>query len=633
MALKAKAGYLSWAFCLLQLAVDSMANVQTPFNTTVGPFSTSTLVNSRLPGTHSSPAGFVSALGSKHGFVSALGDGHLYLNGELFDFRSFNCPTLLGGVDFQVRDYVETISAFGTPVTRTYTLYVANNMFSDGQQPPSSSHILGWDSYTNDWIYNETNWRSIDKALHLSRQHGVRVIIPIINQDYGPVDTNWVGNFNDLIRHRYNIQNYTDAQRAVDWFTDREMIVGYKQIITYFLNRINTYNGIRIGDDQTILAFETGNEMNWGRENQTIHDRPAPANWTIEIAKHIKSLAPKTLVMDGSYSRNPAAAWEDEVLDCPYVDLYSYHFYGTGDLRAYPSLEEKVRAHGKTFIVGEHGFYDKVEVYESFYKNATCAGALVWSLRPHSENGGFVTHGEGNNIFSYHAPGFRNQTSEKFDTQEADVISMTYDASYRVLELEPPPKPVPGPPEAFLVTNGTHAGLSWRGSAWAQQYQIFGAVLQNLHFNLISQAMQDNVEAGQLFVPLDPSDPTKPITITLPESLPEKSHAGYIDTKWCLPGSPAPCPINVNFAKKDDGPQKPLSNQTQPSILSDPIGAAQDIYRRLLPMGPPLPTIPQPQGSFSGGWFSVRAISADGIPGGISQSVFLNTEWNANQNH
>jgi hypothetical protein len=61
----------------------------------------------------------------------------------------------------------------------------------------------------------------------------------------------------------------------VDWFTDREMITGYKQIITYFLNRINTYNGIRIGDDQTILAFETGNEMNWGRENQTIRMCPS----------------------------------------------------------------------------------------------------------------------------------------------------------------------------------------------------------------------------------------------------------------------------------------------------------------------------------------------------------------------
>ncbi|KAI7961467.1 hypothetical protein MJO28_001956 [Puccinia striiformis f. sp. tritici] len=624
-----RAAYVSWAFSLLRLAGHTKADVQTAFDTTAESLSTIAGVRTRLPplGSNSVSSNFISTLGSKHGFVSALGDGHLYLNGELFDFRSFNCPTMFEVGEFEARDQVETISAFGSPVTRTYTLHVANTMFPDGQQPPSSSQILGWNNYTNDWIYNETNWRNIDRALDLSRQHGVRLIIPIINQDYGSSNTNWVGNFNDLIRHRYNIQNYTTANQAVDWFTDREMIKGYKQIITYFLNRINTYNGIRIGDDQTVLAFETGNEMNWGNENRTIFERPAPANWTIEIAQHIKSLAPKTLVMDGSYARNTTLAWEDEVLDSPHVDLYSYHFYGTGDVRAYQSLQDQVRAHGKTFIVGEHGFYDKIEAYDSFYKNLTSAGALVWSLRPHSENGGFVTHGEGNNIFSYHAPGFRNQISEKFDTQEADVISLTYDASYKVLRLAPPPKPIPGAPEAFLVTNGTHAGLSWRGSAWAQQYQIYGAVVQDLRFNLISQSLSDNVEAGQLFVPLDPSDPTRPIKITLPEPIPEQSHAGWLDTKWCAPGSSAPCPIDINFPKKDLDRQNSLSvpNQTRHSSLSDGLDIARNVYARLLPSSSPIP-----QNYFAGGWFSVRAISADGIPGGISQSVFLKTDWNAN---
>ncbi|PLW05735.1 hypothetical protein PCANC_26084 [Puccinia coronata f. sp. avenae] len=629
---KIQAGYLLRALCLLQvpLAAGSMADVQTAFDTAIGLQPPNVDFRVRIPGTDSSPGNFVSALGSKPGFVSALGDGHLYLNGELFDFRSFNSPTLLEVGEFQVRDYVETISAFGSPVTRTYTLHVANNNFPDGNQPPEEAQILGWNNYTNDWIYNETNWRNIDRALHISRQHGVRLIIPIINQDYGSPTTNWVGNFNDLIRHRYNIQNYTVAQQAVDWFTDREMITSFKQIITYFLNRVNTYNGIRIGDDSTVLAFETGNEMNWGNANRTIFERPAPSNWTIEIAEHIKSLAPKTLVMDGSYSRNPSEAWEDEVLNSPHVELFSYHMYGSGDTLLYHQLQDRVKAHGKTFILGEHGFYDKAQVYESFYKTMTCAGSLVCSLRPHSENGGFVTHGEGNNIYSYHAPGFKNQTSTKFDTHEADVISLTYDASYRVLELEPPPKPVPSSPDAFLVTNGTHAGLSWRGSAWAQRYEIFGAVVQSSRFNLISQSIQDNVEAGKLFVPLDPTDPTKPIQITLPEPIPERSHSGWVDTKWCAPGSPSRCSIDVTFPKHESGSQNPLLNQAHRSIFSEGVNLAQNFYRRLLPMSP---STPESSSQFAGGWFSVRAISADGVPGGTSQSVFLRTGWVASAGH
>lgn len=87
------------------------------------------------------------------------------------------------------------------------------------------------------------------------------------------------------------MRNYTEAQRRVDWFTDRAMISSFKQIITHFLNRINTYNGIRIGDDQTVLAIETGNEMNWAYGNWTtcmchfsaFLNRPMLAPWNSSI--------------------------------------------------------------------------------------------------------------------------------------------------------------------------------------------------------------------------------------------------------------------------------------------------------------------------------------------------------------
>lgn len=34
-----------------------------------------------------------------------------------------------------------------------------------------------------------------------------------------------------------------------------------KKIFTFLLNRTNTVNGKRYGDDPTVLAWETGNEM------------------------------------------------------------------------------------------------------------------------------------------------------------------------------------------------------------------------------------------------------------------------------------------------------------------------------------------------------------------------------------
>ena len=40
----------------------------------------------------------------------------------------------------------------------------------------------------------------MDNVLAKAAQLGVRLIIPILNQDYGDESTNWVGNHTDLIR-------------------------------------------------------------------------------------------------------------------------------------------------------------------------------------------------------------------------------------------------------------------------------------------------------------------------------------------------------------------------------------------------------------------------------------------------
>lgn len=96
----------------------------------------------------------------------------------------------------------------------------------------------------------------------------------------------------------------------------------FKLILDFLLNRTNTCNGRRYGDDPTILAWETGNEMNWRGM------RPAPPSWTLIVAKHLKSRAPRTLVMDGSFARNddPEACYPKEVLDSEDVDIVSYHY-------------------------------------------------------------------------------------------------------------------------------------------------------------------------------------------------------------------------------------------------------------------------------------------------------------------
>lgn len=81
---------------------------------------------------------------------------------------------------------------------------------------------------------------------------------------------------------------------------------------------------------------------------------PAPGSWTVNIAQHIKSLAPNILVMDGSLSRsnNTADKFNTTALNSPYVDLFSYHYYDVhyGQLPFYdvPADSAYVTQHNKT---------------------------------------------------------------------------------------------------------------------------------------------------------------------------------------------------------------------------------------------------------------------------------------------
>jgi endo-1,4-beta-mannosidase len=152
----------------------------------------------------------------------------------------------------------------------------------------------------------------------------VKLIIPMINQCTGK-HSNWVGDVVDLCCLRHNC-GYDEGRKTTFW-SDRAVIDSFKQLITVYLNRVNTINGRRYGSDPTVLAWETGNEMNFEGLGKT----PAPGAWTVEIAEHIKSLAPDTLVMDGSYARNDSSdcksCYAPEVLASPAVELLTYHFY------------------------------------------------------------------------------------------------------------------------------------------------------------------------------------------------------------------------------------------------------------------------------------------------------------------
>lgn len=118
-----------------------------------------------------------------------------------------------------------------------------------------------------------------------------------------------------------------------------------------------------------------------------------PRAWVQEIAKYIKSLGPRKLVLDGTYGVNSTH------LDIPEVDIYSDHFYPLNTTKLSEGIE-KVRGAGKVYWSGEYDWTglngketpqgDSLEswfgVIEADQKreDSVVAGDAFWSLFMHN---------------------------------------------------------------------------------------------------------------------------------------------------------------------------------------------------------------------------------------------------------
>ncbi|KAI8456206.1 family 5 glycoside hydrolase [Phakopsora pachyrhizi] len=392
-----------------------------------------------------SPTGVVRGSAANQGrfIVRNPSNGELEVEGtgEIVRFASLCAPDLFDDDGFEKEDTMRTISEFGIwPVTRTYTLKIKSCRIGRG-------HINGWDQQAQDFIYDEEMFRSIEYTIAMAARcncYNVRLIIPIINQDFGSEDNNWVGNFSDLIRHRRGLKDWNDC-RCVDWWRDEECM------------------------------------------------------------DSIKSLAPRTLVMDGSFARTDSIDYshEKEVLQSDLVDIMSWHYYGYGEKRRLEHDVRAARSHGKAFICGEYGFFSHGHEFEKFLSH--CAshkanGTLAWSLRPHSSQGGFKTHGEGDGIWSYHAPGWKpahlGEEDPEWDHRERDVIQAIRVAAFKLTGDKPTRIKIVAP-ELFVSDDGQY--FSWRGASWADCYEVWINVTGDQNgWEFYQGGVTDNVKGGRL---------------------------------------------------------------------------------------------------------------------------------------
>ncbi|QGG54903.1 hypothetical protein GE073_04415 [Paenibacillus sp. B01] len=385
-------------------------------------------------------------------------DGDRLMDGEQeFRFASLNYPGALGDPEFAQDDALRTISAMGGKVTRSY---VPSVLRYDGSNA-GSAFILGPDA---DGVmqFSEEGFRKMDRMLALANRTGVRVIVPFVDQ------WQWVGGIESFVNFVYPGTITGDAATDPDgwkFYTDEKVIDLFKQTVAYMLNRTNTITGVKYKDDKAILAWETGNEL--GGYNQD----KFPQAWTTEIARYIKEeLQPKQLLLDGRFAIHP-----DSLTD-PNIDVVGNHFY-TGNFIDKVNGDRAVSKGKKPYILGEFGLYTDKEpvdaLFDAALQNGT-SGALIWSLRPHKEDGGFYWHDENpGNWASYHWPGF--SAGDYYG--ETGIIRTVYKYAHYMDKLDAakatavPPIPAPdGAPKLLPIESV--ADIRWQGSVGASGYEV-----------------------------------------------------------------------------------------------------------------------------------------------------------------
>lgn len=381
-------------------------------------------------------------------FIRAKGD-QLIEGNRNFRFISFNIPNLLVVEDnmpfdsaeawrlpdrFEVNDALTAVGQAGGTVVRTYVVSVQRT----NDLPGVPRHVLG------PGRFNEDAFRAMDLVMQVANQTGVRVILPLID------NWNWWGGVADYAAFR-------GKPRDAFW-TDPQLIADFQETIRFVVERRNTLTGLAYRDDKALLGWEVGNELR------------APADWIRRMAAYIKSLDSNHLVIDGFQD----SALHDETLAAPEIDVVTTHHY-PGSKKSFAELvrENAARAKGrKPYFVGEFGFVgmkEKAGMLEAV-ADTGMSGALLWSLRYRSRDGGFYWHSEpagGNKYKAYHWPGFASGAG--YD--EIAMLALLRTNAYKLRGLPVPPQQPPAPPR-LLPVHDTAAALTWQGSAGAVSYEV-----------------------------------------------------------------------------------------------------------------------------------------------------------------
>jgi mannan endo-1,4-beta-mannosidase len=351
---------------------------------------------------------------------------------------------------FRIRDAFLTAKGLGYSVVRAHTLGI------------STGNSLSFEPSFN--VFNPDALDAADYAISVAAELGIRLVIPLTdNYRY------FHGGYWNFCQ--FGGQQTANASECEQQFYYNQTLIQYfQQYVKERLTHVNKYTHRPTFAETTIMAWETGNELQ------------PPAQWTKTMAAFIKSIAPNHLVLSGRYGVS------QEELSIAEVDMYSNHFYPPNTTVLENDLQITTLAN-KNYFVGEFGwtynFTDSSNLpnfLNTVFKGESSSAALFWSTFPHNDdpnhNYGYVNHNDGFTMHYY--PGDFPLMKQRLEllqdftwtmrtngtvTNRCQKVFNYFNTSFSFSS-----------PAPFLqvhsVTNNVTC-LTWRGSAGATYYNIY----------------------------------------------------------------------------------------------------------------------------------------------------------------
>lgn len=375
-----------------------------------------------LKPTHAVPDKFVVRSGSQlllQGKPFRFSGANIYWLGLDENVDGINYPT-----DFRVDDALATAREMGATVVRSHSLGISVGC------PLCIEPSLG--------VFNETALRHVDYAILSAKEHGIKLIIPLVD------------NFHWYHGGKHTFTDWRGIADEQQFYSNVTVIGDFEQYISHILNRVNSYTGIAYKDDPTILGWETGNGLT------------APPGWVQTIAGYLKSIDPDHLVIDGNSGQSYDSPNFTRDLALNDVDVYTGQYYPLNTAELNKQAGQANRA-DKVFIAEEYAWNNKgggdslADFLTTVETNFAIAGDLYWSLFGHNDTFGYVQHNDG---YTLHYPG------DTVDMQER--VTELRSHAYTMRKMPVPAYRMFGVPSITTTT----PRLAWRGVAGAFWYII-----------------------------------------------------------------------------------------------------------------------------------------------------------------